>query len=352
MNEINVALDPSDPYSDFIRLRGTSQGESTNRLTNQLVAELTMQSAELADKRLWLRMTRFNLAKDASLQKILGLQKVRSMDWFLQQELLKLHPGLSLYHGQSFPPELPNDYYEPIGIEYGRQKDWIHFDRMLVQWQLDKPRPPATTVVPMDEEATPTIISVAPPPAARLPNTSSETTTSPSRTNNYGPQARWSRSLTPMTAHHVSVSTIYHHKSVKFDEMQWRYFWRAVGQAEEFTGGTAPADEVYRLAARNWNEAHLQLCASGSIGLGGKLRDSHVRALLKQRGKQIKHSQVAGSSQSNLLFPGKFLTKDMVDTLSWRDAVPWLKKLRLPVQSTLQMRKDRLLEYFAKQVDR
>ena len=36
---------------------------------------------------------------------------------------------------------------------------------------------------------------------------------------------------------------------------------------------------------------------------------------------------------------------------SFRDAEPWLWKLRLPVQSMLQMRKDRLLEYFAKLID-
>ena len=34
VDDINVALDPGADYPDYIRLRGTSQGESTNRLIN------------------------------------------------------------------------------------------------------------------------------------------------------------------------------------------------------------------------------------------------------------------------------------------------------------------------------
>ena len=40
LDEMNVALDPDAEYSDYIRLRGTSQGESTNKLINRMTKEV------------------------------------------------------------------------------------------------------------------------------------------------------------------------------------------------------------------------------------------------------------------------------------------------------------------------
>ena len=74
LDEMNVALDPDAEYSDYIRLRGTSQGESTNKLINRMTKEVGRQSADTADKRLWLWVTRFNLAKDEVLKKVLGIK--------------------------------------------------------------------------------------------------------------------------------------------------------------------------------------------------------------------------------------------------------------------------------------
>jgi hypothetical protein len=51
MDEITVRLDDA-PYPDSMRCRGTSQGESTNRLLYLLVGAVGMQSTDLADKKL------------------------------------------------------------------------------------------------------------------------------------------------------------------------------------------------------------------------------------------------------------------------------------------------------------
>ncbi|CAB9496316.1 hypothetical protein SEMRO_4_G002920.1 [Seminavis robusta] len=79
LEDINVAVDPHDNFTDFVRDRGTSQGESFHRLLNQLVNELTIQGAELGHKKLWLRGTRFNLAKDLLLQKLLKIEKMQGL---------------------------------------------------------------------------------------------------------------------------------------------------------------------------------------------------------------------------------------------------------------------------------
>jgi hypothetical protein len=122
IDEVNVALDPDAEYPDYVRIRGTSQGESSNRLINVLTNEIGRQTAETADKQLWLRVTRYNLRKDKTMQKVLGLKKIRSMEWFLHQALLSEHPNLSIYNDQEFPAE-PADYFEPIGVQYGRHKE-------------------------------------------------------------------------------------------------------------------------------------------------------------------------------------------------------------------------------------
>ena len=84
-----------------------------------MVKSVSRQSAELAYKKMWLRVTRFNLDKDIKLAQMLGIQNPRSMEWHLHEAILKAHPGLSAYENMNFPPELPPGYFEPIGIDYG-----------------------------------------------------------------------------------------------------------------------------------------------------------------------------------------------------------------------------------------
>lgn len=140
MEEINVPLDDT-PYPDYMRCRGTSQGEATNRLINQIVSDVATQSAELGDKKLWIHMARYNLAKDESLKNVLGIAKPRTFDWFMHEAALGRHPALSIYQGYVHPPVLADKYYEPIGILYGRHKDWERVQQQLISWmQLSSSR--------------------------------------------------------------------------------------------------------------------------------------------------------------------------------------------------------------------
>lgn len=134
LDAMNVALDPDAEYSDLIHLQGTSQGESTNQLINRMTKDVGRQSADTADKRMWLRVTRFNLSKDEKLRKVLGIKQVRSVEWYLHEAALKQLPALSVYKDIEFPPELPDGYFEPIGLEYSRYKDWNNVRAEMDRW--------------------------------------------------------------------------------------------------------------------------------------------------------------------------------------------------------------------------
>jgi hypothetical protein len=257
IDEMNVALDPNEEFPDYIRLRGTSQGESSNRLINKLTNEITHQTAETADKRLWLRVTRYNLEKDKALQKLLGLKKVRTMEWYLHQAVFTEHPKLSVYEGLEFPAEVPGDYFEPIGIEYGRYKDWQDLETVLdnlppmpVTHPANTPTtppPPASPEMllsqPSDGESpvtnatsaaataaasTPPNIVASPVAIAAAPDQSEK--------QDYGPQSKWNRRLSPMTAYQVSVANQYVKETGEFTEFQREHFWNAVLQARRFHG--------------------------------------------------------------------------------------------------------------------
>ena len=103
-----MPIDPDDDYSDLLRLRATSQGESFNRQANILVAFVTAQSAELGDAKLWLRITRYNLDKDKKLAKHLKIQKPRGLYWYIHKALFRVHRGFSVHDDMEFPPELPS----------------------------------------------------------------------------------------------------------------------------------------------------------------------------------------------------------------------------------------------------
>ena len=125
VDEMNVAIDPADPYSDQLRMQGTSTAESFNKQLNRLVKFIGRQSAEQADiMRMWLRVGRYNLQKDAKLAKVLEIKEPRSFEWFLHELLLGRIPNLLAYRDIKFPPELPDGYDEPIGVEFARYKEW------------------------------------------------------------------------------------------------------------------------------------------------------------------------------------------------------------------------------------
>jgi hypothetical protein len=46
----------------------------------------------------------------------------------------------SAYGGMDFPPELPEDCLEPMGIDYGRYKEWERIELLMRHKWSFKPR--------------------------------------------------------------------------------------------------------------------------------------------------------------------------------------------------------------------
>jgi hypothetical protein len=75
--------------------------------------------------------------------------------------VFKKHPNLSVYNDLEFPAELPDNYFEPVGIEYGRYSDWKDLQTIpdtLSPLELDT-LPPLEGILPETQPAA--------PPAAR-----------------------------------------------------------------------------------------------------------------------------------------------------------------------------------------
>ena len=79
-------------------------------------------SAELSHKKLWLRVTDFNMKLDKRLRKVLKIETPLTLDWCLHDEgLSKRNKSFSLHKTMNFPPQLPEGYDEPIiGLGCGR----------------------------------------------------------------------------------------------------------------------------------------------------------------------------------------------------------------------------------------
>ena len=118
---MNCRVNPEDPFSNLNCGRGTSDGKGCNRIINCLCTDVTRMSAELSHKKLWLRVTDFNLKLDKRLRKVLKIEKPLTLDWCLHEGLHKRNKSFSLCNTMNFPPELPTGCEEPIiGLGYGR----------------------------------------------------------------------------------------------------------------------------------------------------------------------------------------------------------------------------------------
>jgi hypothetical protein len=121
--DMNVSIHPSEPFSKQLRIRGTSVGESCNKLINRICTDIRRMSASLAHKKLMLRMARYNLAKDRILSEPLGIKKPRTFDWYVHEtiRLAIVEKGYKMpdYEDTIFPVKIPEGYDEPIGTEYG-----------------------------------------------------------------------------------------------------------------------------------------------------------------------------------------------------------------------------------------
>jgi hypothetical protein len=355
LEEINVPVDPEADYPDYIRMRGTSQGEGSNRLINQLVTGIGIQTADMAHKRLFIFVTEYNLAKDKVLQKVLGLEKVRTMDWWIREALNQQHPGISSCSGFEFPPQLPEGYHEPVGVYYGRYKDFQLVKRHLARIDQLSPRLRSAGI---EEESPPKIITRndQSPPRKQIESTSSE------RPGDfYPPQAKWGRKLGPLSQYQVSIANTYLDSGKRFTKNN------DVTDAYAHLGPPHPStDSLLDVIVHNWNLNHFkQVQEHGNIGLGGMIRKPHVKSLMKEKGYKIleariekktsvvpkkktsKRSMVSELSTADASnWTKKKLKKSMVTALSKIDAGNWLKHLGLPLGDTVGKRHEILLKQF------
>jgi hypothetical protein len=368
VDEINVAVDPDADYPDYMRLGSTSQGESTNQVINRMTNDIGSQSAQTADKRLWLRFTRLNLAKDLKIRKITKTKQPRDMEWYIHEALLRDMLDLSMYKHIEFPPEIQDDYFEPIGIEYGRYKEWekvqASIDRLsqLTLLEENAAIEDGPTVMDVDDFAltppTPTPVSVPPTPTPTNTTTGMLPSTVPSQyppkpahmpVDLYSTQAKWGRCLGPMSAYTVSILNTYLPQNKALMYGQRKAFWDTVIEAKSMNGG-ASADKIVSTIIEIWNNKHfLSIQGGASFGLGGMMRAGHAKSLLQQQAYTLKAIQMRGlhPSKPSPSFTQKTIRKRDIEAPSYRDAAgAVLKNLNMRMHKTLKERKDALGKLF------
>jgi hypothetical protein len=227
--------------------------------------------------KLWIRNTRINLAKDESLKNVLGIAKPKTFDWFMHEASLRRLPALSLYQGYVFPPELPDEYYEPIGILYGRHKDLERVRQQLSSWvQLSSSElsVDATDEVPSPPNLlpSPSLDKIPNSAAVQMPNAcpvtesvagSPDSNHSASKNSpiaafpyqkEYSSQANWSRRPGSMSQHRVSISNQYLYEGKELNDCQKRAFWEAVRASVKFHQPNQTHENIAETAMQSFNE--------------------------------------------------------------------------------------------------
>lgn len=331
--EMAKRIDPDDEHSDLVRFASTSQGESANKQVNRMVHDVSQQSAIRAHQRLLLRVTRYNLDKDKKLAKVLKIEEPRSLEWCLHQALLKQHPSAfnGLFGKMVFPPELPSNYFEPIGIDYGRYKEWERIDNYMVEiatgmhqeepapepMEVEQPQPspateadsplplarspavesvqeefsrlstpskegtPARELFPQQNTQVPTAGAASPqqntqvtntgaasPPKTPQPQPQPNTPTSSSTKKDfYSSQANWNRDLGKKVQ--VSVFNTYLPESKKLSHKQLQHFWRAAAAVNAtFDSDQYTPRELAEKVAHAWNNTHFKMFENETIPVG------------------------------------------------------------------------------------
>ena len=173
----------------------------------------------------------------------------------------------------------------------------------------------------------------------------------------YGPKGMWSKNHSPLTAYKVSVENQFLPESTKMNGFQDHYFWTAYEMARKFHGsGPAMADKLANSTAENWNLLHVKLIKEGTMvaGLGGMMRMTHARKIIRTKALVIQAAQAGGSNpydQKPAASTRKRLRKEGISTLSYADAVPFLRKIGRSVQNTAPKRRQQLMEHFNAQND-
>jgi hypothetical protein len=355
---VSVSGNDDDPEHD--RLRGTSGGESFNKVANRLVEDVCRQGADRGNQRLWMRVTHHNLQKDEKHADVLGIKKTRTFHWCLHAALLELNPNLLMHKDMDFPKPLPTGYKEWTGTEHNKQLNsfWVEVDAEFGRFETsagdtspslparnDDNSPPAPPIaVTNDDERS----SDRPPSVLGEGDDTSFVT---ARQNalvakkQHGPATTWSRKLGgnfgPRSVFNTFLPTNY-----ELSQAQDQFFSNLLCQVVEVCGAANEAHQV-RLVAQAWNQNHLRLCNSGSTGLGGLMREEHVKKLLITGARPIRAAAVESAPR---LLPGSMTTKPTVkrehpsnvDSLTAREAAVWCQQLGIKVHRDRDERIKRL----------
>jgi len=350
MNEMSVCIDPENPESEKIRLRSTSGGESNNKAINRLVDNIGIQGALLAYMKFLLRAFSWNLAKDLRLCKILGLDEPRTLEWYLHQALQK---HCISYSKIKYPPKFDREkHMEPVGIYYGRRKEWDDIDlpiQMNMLMPLSSKSPPDTPAsqhssssssgsvavshhsgsgVTFPTAASPAESSPSKSPSGDGQGGSCETSTSLPLGQESGPAAAavgscepaWNRAL-GRTGDTVSPAATcyrrlggktptatalnnYFPSSHKLTDFQAKKFWDIVAHASLVSHGGE--DAVAQTVVEAWNHQHTTLMWNG-MGYGGKLRADYAKKLLREKGKSLIYNRLFPPPQPQQPFQAQLL---------------------------------------------
>ena len=311
---MNVPIDPDNPLSAMLKIRGTSQGECNNRETANLVHKISHQTAELAHMKLMLRGHQWNLGIDERRKKLLNIEEPRTVEWYLHQYLV----GYSdTYNRMKFPPPYnKNTDWEPIGIHYGRCKDWLKIDAEIIALRATETR---QSREPVSENLGDGNQSASIPNSDELPSNNEESNVAAEATINdvplqqeqeiqqetpwnqamgrrgdlYGPKEACYRSLGGRPTQPLPSNQFLPNTHVLTDTQRW-HFWDIVERVEAVhrTSTAILTKEV----ANAWRSRHLRLFKTYDTGLGGLLRPSVVELILKQTGKKLFNKMILEGS--------------------------------------------------------
>lgn len=296
------------PAPDLIRLRGTSSGESSNKVVNRLVKDISRQGALRAHRRLFLRVHRFNLDKDKTLG-FVTKKKVRQPEWYLHEALLKRHAPLSEFQGVEYPPENEDGYDEPVGLLFARTKheDTIQsdLDALLMGMVADDnfcDSPPVNDAIDVIiDEANLSPAQDSMPVAALAESTVmlEESTaisvalprSPPFISSDVGlPAATWARRLGGMS--HSSALDKFLDDRKELSKLQQAQFWAVVKEVTTMLGVSASENSKVEAICSGWNRKHFDIAGVNGVGLIGLMSKAHAQKILRKSGRNILATQL------------------------------------------------------------
>ena len=167
----------------------------------------------------------------------------------------------------------------------------------------------------------------------------------------YHPQGTWNRKLGKVDR--PSAFNTYLREREPLSSWQCDQFWQIAADVQIRAGSIVPEDKIANMIADCWNARHSRMMETEDLGLLGKIRVGHVKAILKQRGRDIRVGQMMQRQQptgQHIQSP-KMLRKQDVAGLNYNTSVPWLKRIGETIPNNKPARLDKLRRFFAGKPD-